>query len=89
MITLKQDADGFIRMNRHFPQTVQVGIVFANGSVEEFSGSRLNEIYDAAQETFRVENHLDAKGFSRRPGKTVQSKSRIDYVAVQPGMSAN
>ena len=88
MITLTQDADGFIRMNKHFPQTVQFAIAFTDGSVEQFSGRELNDIYDAAQAAFRAENHLDAKGFSRRPAKTVQSKSSIDYVPVQPGMVA-
>jgi hypothetical protein len=87
MITLKQDADGYIRMNKHFPQTVQLAIAFTDGSVEQFSGSQLNAIYDAAQAAFRAENHLDAKGFSRRPAKTVQPKSTIQFVAVQPGMS--
>lgn len=86
MITLKQDADGYIRMNKHFPQTVTIAIAFTDGAVEQFSGSQLNEFYDAAQAEFRAENHLDAKGFSRRPAKTVQSKSTIDYVPVQPGM---
>ena len=88
MITLTQDADGFIRMNKHFPQGVQLAIAFTDGSVEQFSGRELNAIYDTAQAEFRAENHLDAKGFSRRPAKTVQSKSTIDYVPVQPGMSA-
>ena len=86
MITLQQDADGFIRMNKHFPQKTTIAVAFSDGTVEQFSGLQLNEIYDEALATFRTENHLDAKGFSRRPAKTVRSKHSIEFVPVAPGM---
>ena len=87
MITLTQDADGFIRMNKHFPEKATIAVTFNDGSVEQFSGRRLNEIYDAALASFRSENGLDAKGFSRRPAKTVQSKQSIEFVPIAPGMA--
>ena len=89
MMTLTQDADGYIRMNKHFPQNTTVAVTFTDGTVEQFSGRQLNELYDAALASFRAENGLDARGFSRRPAKTVQSKQSIDFVPIAPGMSTN
>ncbi|MDV8149768.1 hypothetical protein [Arthrobacter sp. B10-11] len=85
MIALQQDADGFIRMNRHFPESVRIAITFADGTTEELSGGRLNKAYDDALAEFRAQNHLDAKGFSRSPKKTVAG-NKIDFVPVHPGM---
>ncbi|WP_159698465.1 hypothetical protein [Arthrobacter sp. 18067] len=86
MISLQQDPQGFIRMSRHFPATVSVAIVFADGTHEVFTGRRLNEIYDEALASYRAGNHLDAKGFSRGPKKKVQQG--IEFVPVTPGMSS-
>lgn len=86
MITLSQDSAGFIRMNRHFPAGTSISVAFTDGSSEVFSGQQLNVIFDSAQAAFRAVNNLDAKGFSRRPAKTVQNKSTIELVPVQPGM---
>ncbi|WP_255771096.1 hypothetical protein [Pseudarthrobacter sulfonivorans] len=85
MIHLQQDSEGFIRMKRHFPAGTPVTITFNDGSQEEFMGSRLNGIYDAALAEYRVQNQLDAKGFSRGPKKKVQTG--IEFVAVRPGMA--
>lgn len=82
MIHLQQDPEGFIRMKRHFPASAAVTITFSDGSNEEFSGRRLNELYDEALAAYRAENHLDAKGFSRGPKKKVQSA--IEFVRVRP-----
>ena len=71
-------------MKRHFPASAAVTITFNNGSREEFSGRRLNEIYDDALAAFRARNHLDAKGFSRGPQKKVQTS--IEFVPIHPGM---
>ncbi|MET1064304.1 MAG: hypothetical protein ABWX85_04980 [Arthrobacter sp.] len=87
MIHLQQDADGFIRMKRHFPGSTLISVTFNDGSSEEFSGKQLNAIYDDAVAVFRAENHLDAKGYSRAPRKTVQPSNRIEFVAVHPGMA--
>ena len=84
MINLQQDSEGFIRMKRHFPASATVTITFSDGSREEFSGLRLNNIYDNALAEFRAQNQLDAKGFSRGPQKKVQTG--IEFVAVRPGM---
>ncbi|PTT65549.1 hypothetical protein [Arthrobacter sp. HMWF013] len=84
MINLQQDSEGFIRMKRHFPASATVTVTFSDGSREEFSGRRLNDIYDAALADFRAQNQLDAKGFSRGPQKKVQTG--IEFVAVRPGM---
>ncbi|MET1021712.1 MAG: hypothetical protein ABWX69_05885 [Arthrobacter sp.] len=87
MIHLQQDAEGFIRMSRHFPGSTLISVTFNDGSAEEFSGERLNAIYDNAVAVYRAENHLDAKGYSRAPRKTVQPSNRIEFVAVHPGMA--
>ncbi len=88
MINLTQDADGFIRMNRHFPANSLISITFTDGSTGEFSGHRLNAIFDDALAVFRASNHLDAKGFSRAPAKTVHPSKNIQFVAVQAGMTS-
>lgn len=85
LIHLQQDSEGFIRMKRHFPASAAVTITFTNGSQEEFSGRRLNELYDDALAAFRARNHLDAKGFSRGPQKKVQTS--IEFVPIHPGMA--
>ena len=87
MINLTQDADGFIRMNRHFPAGSLISITFTDGSVETFSGRRLNDIYDEAVLVYRATNHLDAKGFSRLPAKTVHPSKNIQFVPVRAGMA--
>ncbi|MET3143163.1 UNVERIFIED_ORG: hypothetical protein ABIB19_002753 [Arthrobacter sp. UYEF10] len=84
MINLQQDSEGFIRMKRHFPASATVTVTFSDGSQEEISGRRLNEIYDDALAFYRAQNQLDAKGFSRGPQKKVQTT--IEFVPVQPGM---
>lgn len=87
MITLQQDADGYVRMNRHFPARAPITIVFADGSRGEYTGARLNEIYDGALAAYRAENRLDAKGFSRAPAKTVHPTNNVEYVPVTAGMA--
>ena len=86
MISLRQDADGFIRMNRHFPEKTLISITFTDGSEQVYSGRRLNGIYDEALAVYRAQNHLDAKGFSRAPKKTVHPANRIEFVPVHAGM---
>ncbi|GAA1253283.1 hypothetical protein [Arthrobacter pascens] len=86
MINLQQDAEGFIRMNRHFPDSVQISITFADGTAEQVSGRRLNKAYDDALAEYRAQNHLDAKGFSRSPKKKTSPGNKIDFVPVHPGM---
>ena len=87
MINLQQDAEGFIRMNRHFPGNTLISITFNDGSTEQVLGRQLNKAYDEALAVYRTENHLDAKGFSRAPKKTVQPAHKIEFVAVHPGMA--
>lgn len=86
MITLQQDADGYIRMNRHYPASVRIRIAFADGSTGEFSGRTLNNAYDKALADFRAGNGLDAKGFNRAPAGRTNSGNKIDFVPVHPGM---
>ena len=74
-------------MKRHFPVSTVISITFNDGSSEEFSGQQLNTIYDEALAVYRAENHLDAKGYSRAPRKTVQPVNQIEFVAVHPGMA--
>lgn len=87
MINLQQDADGFIRMNRHFPDSSLISITFNDGSTEVFSGHQINEIYGEALAVFRAQNHLDAKGFSRGPTKSVHTTNKIEFVPVRAGMA--
>lgn len=87
MITLQQDAAGFVRMNRHFPAKTPITIVFTNGTSGEYTGRRLNDLYDAALASFRAENRLDAKGFSRAPATTVHPTNNVEYVPVEAGMA--
>ena len=88
MINLTQDADGFIRMNRHFPEAASIEIAFTDGSREVLTGKQLNVVFDEAVGVFRAQNGLDAKGFSRGKPTTVQPKNKIDLLAVRPGMTA-
>lgn len=87
MINLQQDADGFIRMNRHYPGSTRISITFSDGSTQEFSGHQLNAAYDEALAVYRAQNHLDAKGYSRAPKKTVHPANKIEFVPVHPGMA--
>lgn len=87
MITLHQDADGFIRMTRHFPAKTPISIVFNDASTGEYTGRRLNDLYDEALAVYRAENRLDAKGFSRAPAKTVHPTNNVEFVPVQAGMA--
>jgi hypothetical protein len=86
VINLQQDADGFIRMNRHFPASAQISITFSDGSVEKVSGRQLNQAYDEALAEYRAQNHLDAKGFSRHQKSRTNPGNKVDFVRVQPGM---
>ena len=87
MITLTQDAGGFVRMNRHFPAKTPISILFTDGSSAEYTGHKLNELYDEALAVYRAENRLDAKGFSRSPAKTVHPTNNVQFVPVQAGMA--
>ena len=86
MITIQQDADGFIRMNRHYPASVRIRIAFKDGTTGEFSGRTLNNAYDAALAEFRAKNGLDARGYSRTTAGRTNSGNSVDYVPVHPGM---
>ncbi|MFO7690372.1 MAG: hypothetical protein R6W83_07425 [Cryobacterium sp.] len=87
MINLQQDADGFIRMNRHFPTKSEIAITFSDNVIEIFTGRQLNSVYDDALAVFRDQNRLDAKGFSRAPARTVHPTQNIEFVAVHRGMA--
>lgn len=86
MIHLKQDTDGFIHMGRRFPNSVTVAITFTDGSTGEYSGRRLNELYDQAVAAYRLGNNLDAKGFDRND-KRIHRKNGVGLVPVTAGMT--
>ena len=86
MIKLQQDTDGFVRMSRHFPAKTLISITFNDGTVGEYTGRRMNEIYDDALAAFRLGNNLDAKGFNRLD-KKIHRRNAVDIVPVQAGMA--
>ncbi|WP_262495255.1 hypothetical protein [Paeniglutamicibacter gangotriensis] len=86
MINLKQDTEGFVRMNRHFPQKLALSITFTDGTQEETTGRRMNELYDAALAEYRLQNNMDTKGFSRSLVK-IHRKNAVGFVPVQPGLN--
>lgn len=85
MIQLKQDSDGYVRMSRHFPAKTLISIAFSDGTVAEYTGRRMNEIYDEALASYRLGNNLDAKGFDRNT-KKIHRRNAVDHVPVQAGM---
>lgn len=74
-------------MNRHYPGSTLITVNFTDGSQEQFTGKQLNNAYDDALAVYRAQNHLDAKGFSRAPKKTVHPANKIEFVPVHPGMA--
>lgn len=88
MINLQQHDDGFIRMDRHFPQSADVSITFTDGTTEVITGTRINQAYDDALADFRSKNNLDAKGFTRIAKKRVLDNNKINFVPVHPGMGS-
>ncbi len=86
MLNLRQDNDGFIHMSRHFPNKMPISITFANGTQGEFSGARLNELYDQALAAYRRGNNLDAKGFDRA-ATNIHRRNAVGLVPVSPDMA--
>ncbi len=86
MIQLKQDAAGFIHMKRHFPAKTLISITFTDGTTGEYTGKKLNELYDVALADFRLGNNMDAKGFDRN-AKNIHRRNGVDHVPVQSGMA--
>lgn len=86
MIQLQQDNDGFVRMSRHFPAKTVIAITFNDGTTGEYSGMRLNDIYDAALAAFRLGNNMDAKGFDRH-NKKIHRRNAVEIVPVESGMA--
>ncbi|MFQ4150555.1 hypothetical protein AAGW05_18035 [Arthrobacter sp. LAPM80] len=86
MIQLKQDNEGFVRMSRRFPAKTLISITFTDGTTGEYSGRRMNEIYDEALAAYRLGNNLDAKGFDRHPTK-IHRRNGVDIVPVVSGMA--
>ncbi|PYI66382.1 hypothetical protein CVV68_13820 [Arthrobacter livingstonensis] len=86
MLNLAQDTDGFIHMSRHLPRKMSIAITFIDGSRSEFSGARLNELYDQALAAYRLGNNLDAKGFDRSPVK-IHRRDGVGLVPVSPDMA--
>lgn len=87
MIKLQQDTDGFLRMPAILPNSATVTVVFADGTQEEFTGQRLNDLRAEALADFRRGNDMDAKGFNRNKGQVKHGKNSVQFVPVAPGMS--
>lgn len=73
-------------MSRHFPAKTTISITFNDGTQGEYSGQRLNAIYDAALAAFRLGNNMDAKGFDRND-KKIHRRNAVDHVLVESGMA--
>lgn len=86
MIQLKQDPNGYVRMSRHYPAKTTIEITFNDGTVGEYSGLRMNGLYDAALAAYRLGNNLDAKGFDRHD-KKIHRRNAVDHVPVESGMA--
>ncbi|ASN40123.1 MAG: hypothetical protein ABWX63_06980 [Paeniglutamicibacter terrestris] len=86
MINLKQDTDGNVRMSRIFPSKTAITITFTDGSQEETTGGKMNELYNAALADFRLRNGMDAKGFSHNPVPSIHRKNAVGFVPVKPGL---
>ncbi|GAA4361231.1 hypothetical protein [Paeniglutamicibacter cryotolerans] len=87
MIKLQQDPDGFVRMPTIVPNSARITVVFADGTQEEFTGQRLNDLRAEALAGFRKGNNMDAKGFNRNKGQVKHGKNSVQFVPVAPGMS--
>ena len=85
LIQLTQDTDGYVRMSRHFPAQTMISISFTDGTTGEYSGRRMNEIYDQALADFRLANNMDVKGFNRN-AKNIHRRNAVEHVHVQSGM---
>lgn len=85
MIQLQQDSEGFVRMSRKFPAKTVIAITFADGTIGEYTGKRMNEIYDQALAAYRLGNNLDAKGFDRNHQK-IHRRNAVEVVPVTAGM---
>lgn len=72
-------------MSRRFPSSTRISITFNDGSTGEYSGAKMNELYDQALADFRLGNNMDAKGFDRN-AKKIHRRNAVDYVPVQAGM---
>ncbi|MBG0740180.1 hypothetical protein IV500_12395 [Paeniglutamicibacter antarcticus] len=86
MLHLLQDSDGFIHMSRHFPNKMSIAVTFIDGTQRQFSGARINELYDQALAAYRRGNNLDAKGFDRR-ARNIHRRNDIGLVPVSPDMA--
>ncbi|MDQ6739906.1 MAG: hypothetical protein M3021_05955 [Actinomycetota bacterium] len=86
MLNLRQDADGFIHMSRRFPNKMSIVVTFTDGTQGQFSGARLNELYDQALAAYRLGNNLDAKGFDRT-SPNIHRRNAIGLVPVRPDMA--
>ena len=87
IMKLVQDTDGNIRMRAIYPQGARFTVVFTDGTEEEFTGKRLNELRAEANAAYRLANGLDAKGFDRSKGKPLARNKVVEFVPVRPGMS--
>ncbi len=86
MIHLQQDDEGFVRMRQHFPAKTVISITFTDGTVGEYTGRRMNEIYDRALAAFRLGNNMDAKGFNRNDPR-IHRRNGVEIVPVESGMA--
>lgn len=73
-------------MSRHFPSKTLISITLNDGTTGEYTGQRLNALYDAALAAFRLGNNMDAKGFDRND-KKIHRRNAVEHVLVESGMA--
>ncbi|WP_237759834.1 hypothetical protein [Arthrobacter alpinus] len=73
-------------MSRHFPAKTLISITFNDGTTGEYTGQRLNVLYDEALAAFRLGNNMDAKGFNRNDQR-IHRRNAVEHVLVEAGMA--
>lgn len=73
-------------MSRHFPAKTTISITFNDGTTGEYTGQRLNGLYDEALAAFRLGNNMDAKGFNRNDPR-IHRRNAVEHVRVEAGMA--
>ncbi|TFC87142.1 hypothetical protein [Cryobacterium sp. TMT3-29-2] len=87
MKNIKQNTDGYIRMNARGDDSASVAISFRDGQRVVFSGRKLNKIFDKQLAKYQAESYMDDQGLVRGPTNVLRPKNNIMFVRVHPRMA--